>query len=130
MPENAEVIRELSERWNAGDVEGALELYTEDAVAVSGPDWPEQTTHRGHEELRANMKDWLSVWDSSQIEIGSIETFGDKVVGTGTWLTRGRASGAEGRMPFAILFTLRDGKIAVLEWFTDHDAAVAAARGA
>jgi hypothetical protein len=31
-------------------------------------------------------------------------------------------------MPFVILLTLRDGKIAVLEWFTDHDEAVAAAR--
>jgi ketosteroid isomerase-like protein len=32
-------------------------------------------------------------------------------------------------MPFSILFTFRDGKIAVHEWFTDYDAAVAAARG-
>jgi len=35
---NIDVIRQLAERWNAGDVDGALELYTEDAVAVSGPD--------------------------------------------------------------------------------------------
>jgi ketosteroid isomerase-like protein len=126
---NVDVIRRLAERWNAGDVEGALELYAEDAVAISGPDWPEQTTHRGHEELRANMTDWLAVWESSQIEIGTMETYGEKVVGSGAWVTRGRASGAEGRMPFTILFSFRDGKIAVHEWFTDHDAAVAAARG-
>ena len=115
---------------DAGDVDGALELYTEDAVAISGPAWPEQTTHRGHEELRANMLDWLAVWDSSQIDIRRVEAFGDKVVGSGVWLTRGRASGAEGTMPFVIVFTFRDGKIAVHEWFEDHDEAVAAARGA
>ena len=126
---NVHVIRQLAERWNAGDVDGALELYTEDAVAVSGPDWPEQATHRGHEELRSNMTDWLAVWESSQIEIGSLETYGDKVVGTGAWNTRGRSSGAAGTMPFVILFTFRDGKIECLEWFTDHNAAIAAARG-
>jgi hypothetical protein len=32
-------------------------------------------------------------------------------------------------MPFVILCTLGDGKIRSLEWFTDHDAALAAARG-
>ena len=31
-------------------------------------------------------------------------------------------------MPFVILLTVQGGKIASLEWFTDHDEAVAAAR--
>jgi ketosteroid isomerase-like protein len=129
MSQNVDVVRQLVDRWNAGDVEGSLELYHEDAVAIAGPDWPEQATHRGHDELRANMADWLSVWDSSQIEVASIETYGDKVVVTGSWIIRGRSGGVPGTMPFVILFTLRDGKIAVLEWQTDHDSAVAAARG-
>ena len=129
MSENVDVVRQLAERWNAGDVEGALALYTEDAVAISGPDWPEQYTHRGHDELRSNMREWLAVWDSSQIEIATIETYGDNVVGTGAWITRGRSSGVPGTMPFVILFRLRHGKIACLEWCSDHDDAVAAARG-
>ena len=48
----------------------------------------------------------------------------------GAWNSRGRVSGVSGAMPFSIVFTLRGGKIAVLEWFTDHDDAVAAARAA
>ena len=127
--ESHDVVRQLAERWNAGDLDGALDLYHEDAVSIAGPDWPEQYTHRGHDEIRSNMADWLSVWDSSQIEIGSVETYGDKVVVTGAWITRGRSSGVTGTMPIVILLTLRDGKIAVLEWQTDHDTAVAAARG-
>ena len=43
---------------------------------------------------------------------------------------RGAASGVDGQMPIFILFTFRDGKIAVLEWFPGRDEAVAAARGA
>jgi ketosteroid isomerase-like protein len=126
--DNAELIRQLAERWNAGDIDGVVELYTEDAVIVSGPAWPEQVTWEGHEGIRASLLDFGAVWESAQVEIGPIETHGDKVVGTGMWRTRGVTSGAEGTMPFVILFTFRDGKIALHEWFEDHNEAVAAAR--
>jgi ketosteroid isomerase-like protein len=125
-----EIIRQLAQRWNAGDVEGALELFTEDAVMLAGPDWPEQATRHGHEGIRANMEEWLSVWDSSQVEFGSFEIHDDRIAAQGMWTTRGRASGAAGDLPFALVVTLRDGRIAVFEWFTDYDAALAAARGA
>jgi ketosteroid isomerase-like protein len=97
---------------------------------VSGPDWPERVSWHGRDGIRANMREWQGVWESSEIEVGGLEEFGDKLVGGGTWVTRGKTSGVPSRMPFVILFTLRDGKIAVVEWFTDHDAAVAAARDA
>jgi ketosteroid isomerase-like protein len=128
--EDAELIRRLAERWNAGDIEGALELFAEDAVMLAGPDWPEQATRHGHDGIRANMNEWLSVWDLSELEIGTFEVHGDRIAGKGTWTTRGRASGVGGQLTFALVVTLRDERIAVLEWFTDYGEAVAAARGA
>ena len=124
------LVRLLVERWNAGDVEGALALYHEDAVQRPGPEWPEQDVVVGREQLAANMDYWREAWQTIDVEIGGIETHGDKVVGQGEWKQRGRVSGVEGTTPFSIVLTLRDGKIAVIEWFTDHDAAVAAARDA
>jgi ketosteroid isomerase-like protein len=121
--DHGEIIRQLSERWNAGDVEGALGLFTADAVMLAGEDWPEQVTRRGHEDIRANMEEWLSVWESSEVEIETMDVQGDRVVGRGVWTTRGRASGAAGPLPFAAILTVRDGRIAVFEWFTDYDAA-------
>jgi uncharacterized protein (TIGR02246 family) len=126
----ADVIHELVRRWNAGDIEGVLDAYTEDAVMISGPDWPEQTTRRGREDIRANIDEWRAVWESAELEIRRIETFCDRVVAEGAWNARGRSSGVSGAMPVTILCTIRHGKIASLEWFTDYDAAVAAARGA
>jgi ketosteroid isomerase-like protein len=125
-----DVIQELIRRWNAGDAEGALELYAEDAEIRTGPHWPERAIYRGHDEIRATSEEWASLWDSLQVELGSLEDFGDKLLATGAWRMRGAASGIGGEMPIFIVFTFRDGKIAVLEWFADHDTAIAAARAA
>jgi ketosteroid isomerase-like protein len=126
---HVELIHKLAERWNAGDVEGVVELYTEDAVIVNGPDWPEQDTRQGREGLRTSIDEWQGVWESSEVEIGRVEAFGDTVVVEGAWITRGRSSGLSGRMPANIVCTIRDGKIASLEWFASYHSALAAARG-
>jgi uncharacterized protein (TIGR02246 family) len=125
---HVELMHKLAERWNAGDVDGVVELYTDDAVIVNGPDWPEQDTRRGREGLRASIEEWQGVWESSEVEFGSIEVLGDTVVVEGAWITRGRSSGVSGRMPANVVCTIRDGKIASLEWFASYDSALAAAR--
>ncbi len=122
------IAQQLIARWNAGDIEGVVELYTEDTAMYAGPEWPDQATYRGHDGVRQNIEQWRSVWESSSIELEELASFGDRVVASGAWVTRGRASGVSGRMPFVILLRIRNGKIASLEWFTDHDVAVAAAR--
>ena len=127
---NADVIRELARRWNAGDIEGVLEMYTEDAVMLSGEDWPEQTTWRGRDGIRSNIDEWRAVWESAELEIARIETIGERVVAEGAWNTRGRSSGVSGSMPVTTLCTIRHGKIACVEWFSSYDSALAAARGA
>jgi ketosteroid isomerase-like protein len=126
---NADVIRQLTERWNAGDVDGASDLYTEDAEIHTGPHWPEVTTYRGREEIRETSAEWAALWDALQVELDRLEEHGDKVLATGAWRMRGAASGVGGEMEIFIVFTLRDGKIAVLQWFEDHESAAVAARG-
>ena len=79
--------------------------------------------------FRKNTEEWLGAWESIEIETGEVEAFGDRVVGAGQWRTTGRVSGVEGELPVYMVFTVRDGRIAHLEWFEDHDSAVASARG-
>jgi len=125
---HADLIHELTGKWNAGEVDSVFELYTEDAEIRTGPHWPEQSTYRGREAIRESSAEWASMWDNLQIEVDSLDEYGDKMVVTGAWRMRGAASGIDGSMPIFIVFTFRDGKIAALEWFADHDTAVAAAR--
>jgi ketosteroid isomerase-like protein len=129
MSSHADLITKLIDGWNAGDIDGVFELYHEDAVMRTGPHWPEQVTYRGREEIRATSADWASLWEALQVEIDTFEEFGDRVVATGAWRMRGVASGVGGEMPIFIMFTVREGKIAAVEWFEDHDTAVAAANG-
>jgi ketosteroid isomerase-like protein len=129
MSSNADLIRELTGMWNSGDIDSVSELYTEDAEIRTGPHWPEQATYRGREAIRETSAEWASMWDKLQIEVDQLEEHGDRLLATGAWRMRGAASGIGGEMPIFIVFTFRDGKIAVLEWFADHDTAVAAARG-
>ena len=70
------------------------------------------------------------MWESAELEIKRMETFGDLVVAEGAWNTRGRTGGFSGSMPVTTLCAIRHGKIASVEWFTDYDSAVAAARDA
>jgi uncharacterized protein len=126
----AELIHEVGRRWNAGDFEGMLDLYTDDVLMTPSPSWPESVQLKGKDAFRKNTEEWLGAWESVHLETDHVEAFGDRVVAQGHWVSTGRASGLDGRMAIHMLFTVRDGKIAHLEWFEDHDSAVTAARGA
>ena len=134
--ESLESVRQVGERWNAGDIEGLLELYWDDVVVKTGEHWPEQATVQGKAAFRESIDEWLSVWQSISIETDHIEAHGDRVAARGdrvaargAWQSTGRLSGVEGTLPIHILFTVRDGRIARLEWYPDHERAVAAGRG-
>jgi ketosteroid isomerase-like protein len=129
MSENLDLIRRATERWNAGDFDGMFELYHDDMVVVTSEHWPDgNAVLEGKEAFRESARDWLSVWQSIGLETDDLEEYGDRVVAHGSWRTTGRVSGLEGTMPIHIVLTVRDGRIARLEWYPDHERAVAAAR--
>ena len=128
--EALEIVRKSAERWNAGDFEGMFELYAEDMVVVTGEHWPEaNVTMEGKDAFRETTEDWLSVWKSIELETDQVEAYGDRVVAQGHWRMTARTSGVEGTMPIHMVLTVRDGKIARLEYYPDHERAVAAALG-
>ena len=130
MADPREIVRQVSERWNAGDIDGLLDLYTDDLVVRTGEHWPEQATMQGKTAFRESINEWLDVWESIAIETNQVEVYGDRVVAHGAWRSTGRVSGVEGMLPIHIVFTVRDGKIARVDWCPDHEQAVATARDA
>ena len=125
-----DIVRRSAERWNAGDFEGMFELYADDMVVVTGEHWPEANqVMEGKDAFRESTQEWLELWQSVELETDHVEAYGDRVVARGHWRSTGRVSGVEGTMPVHMVLTVRDGKIARLEWYPDHDRAVGAARG-
>jgi ketosteroid isomerase-like protein len=129
--EALDIVRESAERWNAGDFEAMFELYADDMVVVTGEHWPEaNVTMEGKDAFRESTHEWLEIWKSVELEPHDVQAYGDRIVAHGCWRSTGRASGVEGTMPIHMVLTVRDGKIARLEWYPDNERAVAAARGA
>ncbi|HYN91775.1 MAG TPA: nuclear transport factor 2 family protein [Thermoleophilaceae bacterium] len=127
---NLQVVRQIAERWNAGDLDGMLDVYHDDLVVQPGEHWPDTKVLEGKQSFRESTEEWLSVWQSIEVETDKVEPYGDRVVARGAWRSTGRVSGVAGTMPIHIVFTVRDGRIARLDWFPDHERAVAAARDA
>jgi ketosteroid isomerase-like protein len=131
MASALDIVRQSAERWNAGDFEGMFELYADDLVVVTGEHWPEaNSVMEGKDAFRESTSEWLSVWESIELETDHVEAYGDRVVARGCWRSTGRVSGVEGTMPVHLVLTVRNERIARLEWYPDHERAVAAARGA
>ena len=130
MSQPLEIVRQVGQRWNAGDMEGLLDLYHEDVAVHTGEHWPERHVLEGKAAFRESIDEWLSVWESIEVETDHVEAYGERVVARGQWRSTGRMSGVEGTLPIHIVFTVRDGKIARVDWCPDHEQAVATARGA
>jgi ketosteroid isomerase-like protein len=116
--DDASVIRELTRRWNADDLDGALELFADDAVTLTTRDWPDEGPWHGREAHRAAFASWRAPWETMVLGVDAIEEAGDgRLVVQGHWISRGRASGAGAELHFCALFTIRDGLIARSEYF-------------
>jgi ketosteroid isomerase-like protein len=124
---NVELVRRLAERWNAGDHAGVLELYADDIVMVTAPEWPDSRPEVGKQAVEHATREWRSAWESIEVDLDRLEAVGEMVVAGGAWDSQGLASGAAGRLPFGIVFTVRDGLVARIQWFMDPRQARAAA---
>jgi ketosteroid isomerase-like protein len=129
MPEeeNLALARRVVERWNAGDLDGYVELHHDDVVMVTTPEWPEQGPWKGREQLRARAEEWRGAWERIAVSLEDTRAKGDTVVIRGSWRTRGRASGAAPSLDFSLVLTSRDGKIERAEFFREHEDALRAA---
>jgi ketosteroid isomerase-like protein len=129
--ENVEVVRQMLERWNAGDVEGWLRCWHADAEWVSEPFKALEgrpRTYRGHAELRRFPVDVLEGFaDLGQLERPRFRDVGDTVVVLADYRAKAGASGPEVATPWGWLLEVRDGRIARGRDFLDQRQALEAA---
>jgi ketosteroid isomerase-like protein len=124
--ENVEIVRRAYAAWNAGDMETLRELYDPDALMVRGLDgWPEPFSPViGREAVMRMYEQLRETWDADAMEPISFTDRADRVVVRTIW--RGVGHGPALNMEMTIIFTVRNGRIFLLEQFWDHAEALEA----
>jgi ketosteroid isomerase-like protein len=127
--ENVENVRDAAAAFNRGDLNAWWEYWAEDIDyrAVEGaPD--DHGPIQGKEAMREYVQDWLDTFDDFRFEPVEITDAGkDKVIAVIRISGRAKLSGVETDLTFAILYTIRDGKIARGREYWTRDEALEAA---
>ena len=128
--ENVERVRDAVAAYNRGDLDAFLDEYWTDDIdyrAVEGAPDDHGPIH-GKAEMRAYMQDWFDTFDDLKVEpLEVIDAGQDQAVAVVRFGGRAKLSGVEADVTFAVVYTLRDGKVARgREYWTKEQALEAA----
>ena len=125
--ENLEIVRGGYQRFRTTgqfDAEIATPDFVWDMSNFHG--WPEQQVYEGVEGAEAFLSDWTSAWDDWELELEGLRDAGDKVLALVRQRGRSKGAGMPVDMYFAQVWTLRDGKEARMEMYSDPSEALKA----
>ena len=126
--ENVEIVRSLFAAFDQG-LDAATEYWHPeiDWRAIEGaPDDPGPI--HGKDAMRAYAQDWLDTFDDFKYEPVELTDAGeDKVIAVVRLSGRAKLSGVETDLTFAVVSTIRDGKIARGREYWTRDEALEAA---
>ena len=127
--ENVEVVRRVTDVMDAEGFAAALPVFLEaahsDVEWREDPAWPGSATYRGVEQVRQVILDRMDTLDFDQQTEDLIDVH-DKVVVLVRWVGRGKASGAQGEISMAMVWTVRYQAITRVEFFLDRAQALEA----
>jgi ketosteroid isomerase-like protein len=111
--ENVAIIREMLERFAAGDRESWREVFAEDVVwDTSATSWVAMAgVYEGHSGIERFFIDWLGTWENPVLQPVEVIDAGDSVVGIFTWNARGRTSGTPTEMTMFGVYDLKDDRV-------------------
>ena len=126
--ENVEVVRRVYEAAAHRDGPTVLEHYDPevelDATRLGVTD---SDVYHGHDGLQSLFREFAETFDEIEYSYEELIDAGDQVISIVTRHARGRTSGVEVERPFALLWTLRDGKVVRVVWYLTREDALEAA---
>jgi ketosteroid isomerase-like protein len=81
--------------------------------------WPEQQVYAGVEAAERFMQEWTSAWVDWELQIDELLDAGDKVVALVRQRGRSELTGIPVEVSLAKIWTLRDGKSARMDMYSD-----------
>ena len=129
MSQNLELVQRVTDVMDAEGFKAALPVFLEAAHSEvewrEDPAWPGSATYRGIEEVRQVILDRMDTLDFEQQTEDLIDV-GDKVLVLVRWVGRGQASGAQGEISMAMVWTIREQAVTSIEFFLDRARALEA----
>jgi ketosteroid isomerase-like protein len=128
--ENVETIRQALEAWRCDDLDlwlATIDPTVEWHAAVERLVEGTESFYRGHEGMRRLWSFWRTEFEDFAVEAQALRDVGDdRVVLLGRIRWRGLASGIATESPFAMVITVRGGKIIRSMDYLDHAEALEA----
>ena len=129
--DNVRAVQAMFAAFGRGDIPAVLDALTDDVEwRLAGPT---EVTYAGTRRGRDQVAEFFKVLgQASEFEVFEPQEYiaqGDKVVVLGHERQRVRATGQVAENDWAMVFTLRDGKIAKFRNYEDTAAVAAAHRG-
>ena len=127
--ENVEIVRQVYDAANRHDTERIFSLYDPEVeLDATRLEAGGARVYKGHEGLRAFFRGWNEAWEGVDYSYEELIDVGDdRVVSVVTRHGRGRASGIEVERPFALVWTIGNGKVVRVVWFLERTKALEAA---
>ncbi len=129
MPGEAyELVKEIHERFAAGDRDHWRRCFAEDVVwDTTRSDAPDARLYRGHDGVEEYFRTWLGTWEDFSLELRELVDAGDSVVAVWSNRGRGKGSGIEAEHEFYAVYDVRDGKVVRFRMLASRDEALQAA---
>jgi ketosteroid isomerase-like protein len=123
MPARVELVREIIDAFNRGDVDAMLARMHPDFEWRPLQASPVARVYRGHAEVRSYVEDWRGTLESVRIRLEDAKEVSGRVVAVVSGSGRGRASGLALDSRFCQVWTVRRGKAIAMEEHATPDAA-------
>ena len=118
MSANAELVRGFYEAAARGD-KSAMDIFAPDVEFVMPEVLPHGGTIRGRDALGAYFGEVQGRWDDFRVELDDLVDGDARIVALGRFCGRPKASGHYVEVPFALVWTLRDGAAIRVDEYTD-----------
>jgi ketosteroid isomerase-like protein len=127
--ENVELVRRVHEAFNQGGMEALLPFLSREVEWHDIPDQPDGVgVTYGHKGALRSARNWLSAFgEGYRTEIAEVHDHGDQIVVVERNTGRGAESGVEIQHDLASVWTVKQGLIVRVRWFSNRDDALQAA---
>ncbi len=126
--ENVELVRRVHEAFNQGGMEALLPFLSREVEWRDIPGQPDGVgVTYGHEGALHAARNWLSAFgEGYRTEIAEVHDRGDEIVVVERNTGRGAESGVEIEHELASVWTIKEGSILRVRWYSKREEALGA----